>query len=170
MEAMRKEHALQALARLATADSADRVGSLSAAANIVRAALGSDDVRLFAGDAVTYEAYPQRDDEDFFGLSLDGLVSVTTELRRFGRAAVCTISEGGVPGEVAPADGSNAGTTWPSRCGEVTRSAGRSWFAVVGPGPPRGAGADSLSLPALRCPSSSTAWPTLTGRGVWSSR
>ncbi len=107
---MRTEHALQALARLAAADSADRVGALSEAASIVGAVLGSEDVRLFAGDAVTYEAYPPRKDEDFFGLSLDGLVSVTTEIRRLGRAAVCTVRGDGVAGGVAPADGSNTGT------------------------------------------------------------
>lgn len=107
---MRRLDALEALAHLAAADTTDRVGALGEATRTVGAVIGSDDVRLFAGDGVSFEAYPPRANEDFFGLSPAGLMSANTELRRLDSAAVYTVGADGMPHEIAPADGRRAGT------------------------------------------------------------
>jgi diguanylate cyclase (GGDEF)-like protein/PAS domain S-box-containing protein len=105
-----KLKALEALAQLAVAATTDRGGALSEATRIVAAVTGSDDVRLFAGDGVSFDAYPWRDGEDFFGLSPDGLLFASQELRRLGRAAVYTVGRDRQPHNVAPSDGREAGT------------------------------------------------------------
>jgi diguanylate cyclase (GGDEF)-like protein/PAS domain S-box-containing protein len=107
---MRKLDALEALARLAGAATTDRDGALSEATRIVAAVIGSDDVRLFAGDGVSYEGYPRRDGEDFFGLSPEGMLSASQKLRRLVRAAVFTVGRDRRPHHLAPADGRHAGT------------------------------------------------------------
>ena len=71
---MRKLDALEALAQLAVARTTKGDGALSEATRIVGAAIGSDDVRLITGDGVSYDSYPRRDGEDFFGLSAWGLL------------------------------------------------------------------------------------------------
>jgi diguanylate cyclase (GGDEF)-like protein/PAS domain S-box-containing protein len=107
---MQKLKALEALARLAVARTTEGDGALSEATRIVGAVIGSDDVRLFVGDGVTFRAYPQRDGDDFFGLSPEGLLSVSQELRKLRRAAVYTVARDGWPQHVAPANGRPAGT------------------------------------------------------------
>ncbi len=98
------------LARLAGPGTTDRVGALSEASGIIAAVIGSGDVRLFAGDGVTYEAYPPREQEDFFGLSSDGLLFASTELRKLGGAGAYSIGSNGLPRDMAPADGGHIGT------------------------------------------------------------
>jgi diguanylate cyclase (GGDEF)-like protein/PAS domain S-box-containing protein len=83
--------------------------ALSEATRIVGAAIGSDDVRLFVGDGVTFHAYPQRDGEDFFGMSSEGLLSVDQELRKLSRAAVLAVGEDEQPCDMVPADGRRDG-------------------------------------------------------------
>jgi PAS domain-containing protein len=107
---MRKLDALEALGRLAVAAPTDRDGALSEATRIVAAVTGSDDVRLFAGDGVSYEGYPRRDGEDFFGLSPEGMLSASQELRRLVRTAVFTVGRDRRPHHLAPADGRHTGT------------------------------------------------------------
>jgi diguanylate cyclase (GGDEF)-like protein/PAS domain S-box-containing protein len=106
---VRKLNALESLARLAVVATTDRDEALSEAARIVAAVTGSDDVRLFAGDGVSFDGYPRRDGEDFFGLSPDGLMSASQELRRLGRAAVYTVGRDRQPHNVAPTNGRQAG-------------------------------------------------------------
>src|SRR4030042_2740165 len=101
---MRELDALEALGRLTVAGTRDRVGALSDASAIVGAVIGSGDVRLFAGDGVTYEGYPPREDEDFFGLSPVGLLSASTELRKLAGPGGYTIDANGLPRDGAPAD------------------------------------------------------------------
>lgn len=107
---MRKLDALEALARLTVAGTRDRVGALSDAAGIVGAVIGSDDVRLFAGDGVTYDAYPPREDEDFFGLSPAGLLAASAELRKLAGPGVYTIGDNGLAQDITPADGHHTGS------------------------------------------------------------
>lgn len=106
---MRKLDALQALARLAGPGTTDRVGALSEVSDIIASVIGSGDVRLFAGDGITYEAYPPKEHEDFFGLSSAGLLSASTELRKLGGAGAYSVGSDGLPREVALADGRHAG-------------------------------------------------------------
>lgn len=107
---MRKLDALEALARLAVARTTEGDGALSEATRIVGAAIGSDDVRLITGDGVSYDSYPRRDGEDFFGLSPEGMLTTEQECRRVGRAAVFTVGGDGQPHQLAPADGRHVGT------------------------------------------------------------
>jgi diguanylate cyclase (GGDEF)-like protein/PAS domain S-box-containing protein len=107
---MRKLAALEALARLAVARTTDGDGALSEATRIAGAVIGSDDLRLFAGDGISYDGYPRRDGEDLFGLSPEGLLSASQELRKLGRATVFTVGRDRRPHHLAPADGSHAGT------------------------------------------------------------
>ena len=107
---MRKLDALEALARLAVAAATDRDGALSEATRIVGAAIGSDDVRLITGDGVSYDSYPRRDGEDFFGLSPEGMLTTEQECRRVGRAAVFTVGGDGQSHQLAPADDGHTGT------------------------------------------------------------
>ena len=107
---MRKLDALEALARLAVARTTEGDGALSEATRIVGAAIGSDDVRLITGDGVSYDSYPRRDGEDFFGLSPEGMLTTEQECRRVGRAAVFTVGGDGQSHQLAPADGRHAGT------------------------------------------------------------
>jgi diguanylate cyclase (GGDEF)-like protein/PAS domain S-box-containing protein len=107
---VRKLDALEGLARLAVAAAADRDGALSEATHIVGAAIGSDDVRLITGDGVTYDSYPRRDGEDFFGLSPVGVLSTEQECRRIGHAVVFTVGGDSQPHQLACADGGHAGT------------------------------------------------------------
>ena len=107
---MRKLDALETLAQLAVARTTDGDRALSDATRIVGAVIGSDDVRLFAGDAVTYEGYPRRERENFFGLSTEGLLSASQELRELGRAAVFTISADKRAHHLVPAGRRHAGS------------------------------------------------------------
>lgn len=106
---MRQRQALQALARLAADNETDRVSSLTEAAHIVGSAISSDDVRLFAGDGVHFKAYPQREDEDFFGLSPEGSMVRSIELRRLDGPVVHDVGRDGQPRDLAPADGRAGG-------------------------------------------------------------
>ncbi|MGB2695061.1 MAG: hypothetical protein WBD55_07725 [Dehalococcoidia bacterium] len=72
--------------------------------------IGSDDVRLFAGDGVHFQAYPPRDDEDFFGLSSEGSMARGTELRRIGAPVVYQLGRDGQPRDFAPTSGQASGT------------------------------------------------------------
>jgi diguanylate cyclase (GGDEF)-like protein/PAS domain S-box-containing protein len=107
---VRKLDALEALARLAVARTTEGDGALSEATCIVRAVIGSDDVRLFVGDGVNFHACPETEGEDFFGLSPEGLLFVDQELRKLGHAAVFKVGQDRQPHHVAPADGRHAGT------------------------------------------------------------
>jgi len=107
---VRKLDALEALARLAVAGTTDGDGALSEATRIVATVIGSDDVRLFVGDGVTFHACPRTDGEDFFGLSPEGLLSADQELRKLGRAAVFAVGRDRGPHHLAPADAGQSGT------------------------------------------------------------
>jgi len=107
---MRPLDALEALARLAVVtDAPDRIGALTEATRIVGAVIGAHDVRIFVGDGINYDAYPQREAEDFFGLSPAGVLSVGQALRSLRGPAVHTVGEDGLPHDVAPADGARGG-------------------------------------------------------------
>jgi len=107
---VRKPDDLEALAHLAVAPATEGDGALSRATRIVGAVIGSEDVRLFVGDGVNYDGYPRRDEEDFFGLSPDGLLSASQELRKLARAAIFTIGPDGQAHDMAPADGKQVGS------------------------------------------------------------
>jgi diguanylate cyclase (GGDEF)-like protein/PAS domain S-box-containing protein len=97
------------LARLAADNEMDRVSGLTQATRIVGSAIGSDDVRLFMGDGVHFEAYPKRENEDFFGLSPEGSVARNTEVRRLGGPVVYHVAQDRWPRDFAPADGQAGG-------------------------------------------------------------
>lgn len=105
---MQRLRALEALARLAVTDGTDAAGALSEATRIVGAAVESCDVRVFTGDGINYEAFPQREAEDFFRLSPAGLISLSQALRSLHCSAVHSVSRDGLPEGVAPADAEDA--------------------------------------------------------------
>lgn len=107
---VRKLDALEALAQLAVARTTEGDGALTEATRIVGAVVGSDDVRLFVGDGVTFHAYPRTEGEDFFGLSPEGLLYADQELRKLGHSAVFTVGQDRQHHLLAPTDGRQAGT------------------------------------------------------------
>ncbi len=118
---MRQIEALRALARLAANNETYHISALADAARITGSTIGSGDVRLFAGDGVHFQAYPEREDEDFFGLTPEGLMARNNEARRANAPIVFSVGADHLPHDFAPADGQAGGTylTVALWCGEA---------------------------------------------------
>jgi len=106
---LRRIEGLRALARLAADTEQDSVAALTEATRITGTVIRSDDVRLFTGDGVNFQAYPLRDDEDFFGMSREASMERNTEARKAAGPIVYSLGPDGQPLDFAPADGNAEG-------------------------------------------------------------
>ena len=118
---MRPLEALRALARLAADNETDHISALAEAARITGSTIGSGDVRLFAGDGTHFQVYPEREDEDFFGLTPEGLMVRSNEARKANAPIVFCVGADHQPHDFALADGQAGGTylTVALWCGEA---------------------------------------------------
>lgn len=107
---MRQLEALRALAKLAADNETDNASVLAEAARITGSAIGSGDVRLFAGDGVHFQAYPQREDEDFFGMTPEGSMARSNAARKANVPIVFSVGADREPQGFAPADGQAGGS------------------------------------------------------------